>query len=496
MGEKEKTGKRGIDRRTFLKYGGALSATALTASVWPPAARSVEAATVEGATVEERAVNAAKAMKTKVDLNIMMWGQYSRGATQKLAAEFKEKTGIGFRYIDINVFMIPQRAVAEAMAKSGKIDIFHVDSTMVPTLARAGLAQPMDKWMKKGGHKIETVGPLSGHMRYRGENYALLTDGNVHTLFIRKDFFENPEERKKFQDKYGRPLTWPKTWPEYLDMIKFFTRPDKGFYGSGDIRGRKAGATFWWCMHFYSKGGFPFDDDMNPAIYNEKGIEATKEYIATRPAAPKEAPDWGTTQTIPFIRNGGIFACAYWDGLIQALQHPKSPTKGKWLFGVVPGSMVDGKLKIRAISSPVTSYVINRRGKNPEAAYWICQYLTGPKHSALVVGDPDNAFHDPWHPGHFEDPQIIKAYTPQGMKAIHKCLQVTSPSFLLPGFQEFNDLLDKNLADAFIGTISAEEAMKRTEKEWRSSVRRSGRRQLVKDLETYKAAMPTIDVPV
>jgi ABC-type glycerol-3-phosphate transport system substrate-binding protein len=141
------------------------------------------------------------------------------------------------------------------------------------------------------------------------------------------------------------------------------------------------------------------------------------------------------------------------------------------------------------------AYIINRRGQDPEAAYWICQYLTGPKNSTLVVGDPDNAFHDPWHPDHFKDQQIINAYTPGGMKGIYECLQVTCPSFLLPGFQEFNDLLDKNLADAFIGTISPEEAMKVTEKEWKSVIRRAGAKLLKEDLKTYKDAMPKIDVP-
>ena len=62
-------------------------------------------------------------------------------------------------------------------------------------------------------------------------------------------------------------------------------------------------------------------------------------------------------------------------------------------------------------------------------------------------------------------------------------------------FLEFTDILDKNLTDAFVGTSSGDEALKKTEADWAGMVRRIGRKLLVKDLANYKAAFPKIDQP-
>jgi hypothetical protein len=39
--------------------------------------------------------------------------------------------------------------------------------------------------------------------------YALPYDGDVLELYYRKDFFENPQEKETFKQKYGRDLTPP-----------------------------------------------------------------------------------------------------------------------------------------------------------------------------------------------------------------------------------------------------------------------------------------------
>ena len=112
-----------------------------------------------------------------------------------------------------------------------------------------------------------------------------------------------------------------------------------------------------------------------------------------------------------------------------------------------------------------------------------------------IVTDPKLQFHDPWAPEHFKDPRVAAKYTPQGMEATEKCLQVSCPPILLPGNQEFTDILDKNLADAFTGTIGADEALKKTEAEWREVIKRIGTRLLGRDLASYKATLPKVDVP-
>lgn len=51
-------------------------------------------------------------------------------------------------------------------------------------------------------------------------------------LIYRKDLFENPDDRRAYETRFGGPLSVPKTWSEFEQMSRFFHRPDERLYGS------------------------------------------------------------------------------------------------------------------------------------------------------------------------------------------------------------------------------------------------------------------------
>ena len=51
-------------------------------------------------------------------------------------------------------------------------------------------------------------------------------------LIYRTDLFEDPDEQAAFEKRYGRPLTCPATWDEFLDVAHFFHRPEDNLYGT------------------------------------------------------------------------------------------------------------------------------------------------------------------------------------------------------------------------------------------------------------------------
>ena len=90
---------------------------------------------------------------------------------------------------------------------------------------------------------------------------------------------------------------------------------------------------------------------------------------------------------------------------------------------------------------------------------------------------------------------MIKAYSQAGIDAIKKNFQVVCPPIYLTGFLEFQDALGKNLSQAYVGQMAAKDVLKNTEDEWNKIIRRIGRSKLKRDLASYKAAMPKLDVP-
>jgi multiple sugar transport system substrate-binding protein len=474
-----------ITRRVFLEGG--LGLTIANFMPWSGIPRAFAAAE------DDRIAAAAKSLGG-ADLKGMIWSNYY-AAMQPPMEEFKKLTGIGVGNIqDISIFDAPQRAMAEALSHSPQFDFFHIDSNMIPSLASAGLLEPLDDYMKKADFKIEAVGDYASFMTYKGHTYGVPTDGNVHIQYLRKDLMDDPDNQKKFADKHGKKLEYPGTWDDEFQIQKFFHNPDKDLYGSGSLRNRANGPT-WWYMMFYSAGGFPFDDDMNPTIDNAAGQYAVETYLQEKQVAHPESSGWGTPQMIPRIISGKVVSCQYWDGTIGQNELPQSPTHGKWYYGLVPGSDKSGKRKYRSISSPLAAVLVNKYSPRKAQAAYLALWWGTVKNSTQIVSDTKISFHDAWGKAHMTAPSVMKKYTPAGIKAIKDNLEIVSPPIYLTGYLEFQDSLGKNLSEAYVGQAPAKDVLKRTSEEWSRIVGRIGKSKLKAELASYKAVMPKVDKP-
>ena len=176
---------------------------------------------------------------------------------------------------------------------------------MIPSLASAGYLEPLDDYIKKAGFHLDAVADYGNFMKYGGQTYGVPTDGNVHIQYTRKDLIDDPDNKKRFADKFGTELKIPVTWEDTLRVQEFLMDPSKDLYGSGNLRNRANGVT-WWYMIFYSAGGFPFDDDMKPTIDTPAGQYAVDIYLQDKKVNHPEAANWGTPQMIPRIAQGHV----------------------------------------------------------------------------------------------------------------------------------------------------------------------------------------------
>jgi multiple sugar transport system substrate-binding protein len=478
-------GKFDVTRRRFVEGGLALTVANLVPGSIPFAS---------AATMEEETIAAAKKVGA-ANVNGMIWSPYFV-PMQPVIAQFTKETGIGIGGIqDISIFDAPQRAMAEALSRSPQFDFIHIDSNIIPSLASAGYLEPLDEYIKNSGFKYDVVAGYDSFMKYGGQTYGVPTDGNVHIQYTRKDLIDNPDNKKRFADKFGTELKLSETWEEDLRLQEFLMDPGKDLYGSGNLRNRANGVT-WWYMIFYSAGGFPFDDDMKPTLNTPAGQYAVDIYLQDRKVNHPEAANWGTPQMIPRIAQGHVVSCQYWDGTAKTIANPKqSKTVGNYYFSVVPGSRFSGKMVRRSLSSPLAAILINKYSPRKAQAAYLALWLGSGQNSIPIVSDPANAFNDAWANAHFAAAPVIEAYTQGGIDAIKKNFEVVCPPIYLTGYLEFQDVLGKNLSEAYVGQLPARDVLKKTEDEWSKIVGRIGRSKLKNDLASYKAAMPKVDVP-
>ena len=156
-----------IKRRNILKAG--LGAAAVGSGLLG------KVGTVSAGPEEDKIVTSAKRLQPAA-MNGMMWSLYWRNYP-KLNKEYKKATGSYMAKVtDVPNLLIPQRAMAEAISRSGKFDIFHVESMMIPSLVAAGLAEPLDDYMKQANFDLKMVGNFEKFMQYKGVTYAMPTD--------------------------------------------------------------------------------------------------------------------------------------------------------------------------------------------------------------------------------------------------------------------------------------------------------------------------------
>ena len=326
---------------------------------------------------DDRIVAAAKPLGA-ADLRGMIWSNYYV-PMQPAMQEFKKLTGIGVGSIqDISIFDAPQRAMAEALSRSPQFDFFHIDSNMIPSLASAGLLEPLDEYMKKANFKIDAVGDYANFMTYKGNTYGVITDGNVHIQYLRKDLMEDADNQKRFADKHGKKLAFPQTWEDEFQIQQFFHNP-----GQGPLRLRQPAQPRQRAdlvVHDVLLGRrFPVrrrhesdHQQRRPATTRSRSI------CRRRRSAHPESAGWGTPQMIPRIASGKVVACQYWDGTARLNENKeKSPTVGKWLYGLVPGSDKSGKRIHRSISSPLAAVLVNKYSpRKAQAAYLALWWAT------------------------------------------------------------------------------------------------------------------------
>ena len=83
-------------------------------------------------------------------------------------------------------------------------------------------------------------------------------------------------------------MAWPETWEDELELYRWFHRPDDNIWASGSLRDRGSSIA-WFYMYFYSAGGFPFTDDMEPNINNDAGEYAVQTFRGLGHAADDPA---------------------------------------------------------------------------------------------------------------------------------------------------------------------------------------------------------------
>jgi len=475
-----------MNRRQFMKTAGATGLAALSSSSLLGLGSLMPAhAAVAGATAAERAVNAAIALKKKMKGDTLTIMIPSGGEGSALASKpwWEEATGIKIKVIVTPMLKVIEKAMNAAVTRTTKFDVTIVPASTVADLVEAKFSQDLTDYVQKYDPELTgpngVIEPLYLFGMYKGRLYGLNTDGDVNSLFIRRDWLNDPETQKAFEDKYGYPLQPPVLYKEYFDQAKFFTNPDKGTYGAW-IYASPGHAKYGFLQFFYPKGVLPFDDDMNPQIAGPEGVEALEEMLSIKDCLHPGCFSGGWDYAYKGYSEGKIWSMFAWPSYVKYGNFPEhSNIVGQHMLCQVPGNkMADGTILRPCRFTFGWMYLVSRYSKNKELAYLYSQWMYSPSISARIMPIKGSYF-DPFRYSHLKDEELMKTIEPKYWKEIAKPMMLNVencyPEISIKGGEEYTTRLDENVIAAWQGLKKPEQALKDTADEWQKITERYGR---------------------
>lgn len=317
-----------------------------------------------------------------VELNFLVISGHTVGLESRLP-EFETQTGIKVNLIRVSMPDLYTKLGVEFAAGGSSYDVSEMMWEAAQGYARANKLLVLDEMIQK--QKIDmtqySAVCLDKHMiRYpqtaEGKIICLPHQADVQIMAYRRDLFENPSEKESFQKKHNYPLAPPKTFEQFLDIARFFTRDTNGD-GQNDLFGTTVmGKNFPSLVgditpYLRGFGGDWIGQDFRPVVNRPESIAGIQFYydlFSKHKVTPPGAATYAWEDEIADFQNGKLAMMNIWPVQIVALEKKESSkVAGSIGYAVVPG---------HAPTLGGWSVAIPRTARNPEASFLFIQWLT------------------------------------------------------------------------------------------------------------------------
>jgi len=177
------------------------------------------------------------------------------------------------------------------------------------------------------------------YCKWGGKTWALPFDGDIHVFNYRPSLFRDDKLKRKFKEKYGRPLTLPQTWDDALILAKFF-QEETGLYGMGMV-GQRPFNYGWWLDFAAAYGVMYFDEEMEHAfIPRDRAIEASEMFYKfyEEEVVPPGTPTMDISETVTLWQSAKVAMFPWWVDLNEFTARTECPVRGDLGDTLMPGA--------------------------------------------------------------------------------------------------------------------------------------------------------------
>lgn len=312
-------------------------------------------------------------------------------AVRKILPEFTKETGIEVEVDQLPYLKMRERQTLELAQEEGEYDLIayvvfskadYVFADQLENLARffmnPKLADPAYDASDLIDGYVYNIGFAGGEKGYlqgkTGSLFGIPYGSETSILGYRKDIFEK------------HSLAVPETYEQMLELACRIPELEPGMGGLASRAASGHHAAHAFLLHLAPLGGRVFDDQWNPIVNNEAGVQAAQALKSIVDCGPEGASSFGFGEALGAFLNGDT--AMYLDTTVVAGQiddPSKSKVVGKVGWALHPmGSRRGSQTGGFGIGIPANA-------ENKEAAFLLMQWLTskkGDKLVALAGGNP------------------------------------------------------------------------------------------------------------
>ena len=374
---------RGVSRRTLLRTGGSGLAFASAVGIAPrylvrPAHAAQLAPGMTGGPTgfpgaeryqynegmsEGRAIEGIKKLKAAGKAPEKLVFLIGDGALNQIAKPYplsgpsvqevwERETGIKLELIGVSPEENYPRVMQDITTKSGAYDVYTSFYNEIGDLVESNGVVDLDEYVAK--YKPDWNDPKRGaptkeiynlSYTYNNKVYIVSLDGDFQTWVYRKDLFEDPQNKKEYEDKFKMPLRQPPTWTEVDQIAQFFK--SKGLNGSCNLLSPFWGTSTWFSRYLsYDKPDlFPFDLNGKPLIDSDLGIKAAEAHVKSKDWESKDILTWTYAEAYGSMGDGTGVMMSTYTNLPKFMDRknadgtPATKATGKFSSFIPPGTL-------------------------------------------------------------------------------------------------------------------------------------------------------------
>jgi multiple sugar transport system substrate-binding protein len=288
-----------------------------------------------------------------------------------------------------------------------------------------------------------------------GGIYGIPYHDGPEIFHYRTDLFEDPAEQQRFAREHGYPLRPPETWSQFLDMARYFTRPNDGLYGAV-VAGLNDGhnTVYDFMIHLWSRNGRLFDEQLRPAFNGPEGRLALQFYVdllTKEQVTPPRTLEYDSVAAGVAYAAGEGAMMLNWSGFMAVAQLPPSRIINKTRCTLIPRG--DGPTGRHASLNVYWVLAICAGSTQPDLAYQFLKETASPamdKVTSLAGGSGVRL--STWN-----DPEVRAQF--QYYEEIERIHQGIDTLPAIPEYPAINEILNQMSWAAVTGRKSVPQAL-------------------------------------